>query len=317
MQIIRYREENAGEWDDFIGNSLNGTFLHTRRYLAYHGVRFTDVCVLITDESEKIVGLFPAAVDPADARRVVSHPGITYGGILHSGGLRGARMLEAVVELKKYYAGQNFDVLRYKAVPHIYHRAPADDDLYALFVHQAVRYRCDLSCAIDLTNRREISSRRKRSLKKALKSGVWVEEGSHFAGDLWQVLRENLSGKYDARPVHTVEEITFLQSLFPERIKFIGALLDDKIVAGAVLFLTETVAHAQYIASSSIGYETSALDAVFNYSIEAAANEGKHWFDFGTSNEEDGRKLNESLYNFKSEFGGGGIAHEFYEINLR
>lgn len=317
MQIVRYCEESAEEWNDFAANSLNGTFLHTRRYLAYHGERFRDVSVLIKDENDKLIGLFPAAIDPNDERRVVSHPGITYGSVLHKGDLRGARMIEAVAELKTYYREQNFDALRYKVVPQIYHRAPASDDLYALFVNNAERYRCDLSCAIDLANRGEISSRRRRSLKKALKSGVRVDEGERFAADLWRVLEENLAGKYDARPVHSLEEITLLQTLFPERIKFVAALIDEKVVAGVVLFLTETVAHAQYIASSSAGYETSALDAVFNHCIEAAAGAGKRYFDFGTSNEEGGRKLNESLYNFKSEFGGGGIAHEFYEINLR
>lgn len=317
MQIVRYCEQDAETWDDFVRQSLNGTFLHTRRYLVYHGGRFRDVSVLIKDETDKIVGLFPAAVDPNAERRVVSHPGITYGGILHAGELRGARMIKALAELKGYFVEQKFDALRYKVVPYIYHRAPASDDLYALFVHDAMRYRCDLSCALDFANRREASSRRKRSLKKALKSGVQVDEGTHFAEDLWRVLEENLASKYEARPVHSLEEITHLQSLFSERIKFVVAVLDGKVVAGIVLFLTETVAHAQYITSSPVGYETSALDAVFNHCIEAAANDGKRYFDFGTSNEDDGRKLNESLYNFKIEFGGGGIAHEFYEMNLQ
>lgn len=317
MQVIRYSEQNAEMWDDFVNQSLSGTFLHTRRYLAYHGERFRDVSVLIKDETDKLAGLFPAAIDPNDERRVVSHPGITYGGILHAGALRGARMIEAFAALKNYYAEQNFNALRYKAVPHIYQRAPAADDLYALFVHNAARYRCDLSCAIDLANRGEPSSRRKRSLKKALKCGVRVEKGAYFAEDLWRVLEENLAGKYEARPVHSLEEVMSLQSLFAERIRFVAALLDDKVVAGVVLFLTDTAAHAQYITSSSVGYETSALDAVFNHCIEAAANDGQRYFDFGTSNEDNGRKLNESLYNFKSEFGGGGIAHEFYEMNLQ
>ncbi len=317
MQIECYDSSFESQWDNFVEQSLNGTFLHTRRYLAYHGNRFRDVSVLIKDENDKLAGLFPAAVDPNNEWRVVSHPGITYGGILHKGNLRGARMVEAVAELKTYYAGQKFGGLRYKTVPQIYHRAPASDDLYALFVHNAARYRCDLSCAIDLANRGEISSRRRRSLKKALKCGIRVDEDENFTAGLWEVLEKNLASKYETRPVHSLEEITLLQSLFPERIKSVAAMLDKEVVAGVVLFLTETVAHAQYIASSSVGYETSALDAVFNYCIEAAASAGKRYFDFGTSNEDDGRKLNENLYNFKSEFGGGGIAHEFYDINLR
>jgi hypothetical protein len=317
MDLSSYSEQNADAWDEFVGRSLTGTFLHTRRYLAYHGDRFTDASVVIKDDGGNVVGLFPAALDLSNPHLAVSHPGITYGGVLHAGDLRGTRMIEAFSELKKYYSEQNFAALRYKAVPAIYHSAPAADDLYALFVNDAKRYRCDLSCAIDLANRREPSSRRRRSLKKALKSGVQIDEGAHYATDLWSILEENLASKFGARPVHTLAEMTHLHALFEAQIKFVVALLDGKVIAGVVLFNTTTVAHAQYITSSGSGYEVSALDAVFDFCIEQAKTDGKCYFDFGTSNEDEGRKLNETLYNFKSEFGGGGIAHEFYEINLQ
>ena len=317
MKTVSYCEENFAAWDEFVGQSLNGTFLHTRRYLSYHGKRFRDVSLLLEDEDGKIVGVFPAAIDPNDDKRIVSHPGITYGGILHTGKLRGARMLEAFDNLKEFYAAQDFASLRYKAVPEIYHHAPAADDLYALFINNARRYRCDLSCAIGFAERPAVSSRRGRSLKKALKAGVHVEEGTHYAAALWGILEDNLARKYEARPVHTLEEITHLQVLFSEQIKFVAASLNGEVIAGVVLFVTDTTVHAQYIASSETGYETSALDAVFNFCIEAAATQGKRYFDFGTSNEDDGRKINATLYNFKSEFGGGGIAHEFYELNLQ
>ena len=39
-------------------------------------------------------------------------------------------------------------------------------------------------------------------------------------------------------------------------------------------------------------------------------------FDFGISTEAEGMILNEGLYRFKSEFGGGGVVHEFYEMRL-
>ena len=74
------------------------TFLHTRCFLAYHHDRFRDVSLLLANDRE-IVGLFPAAVDPGDVRRVVSHPGITYGGLLHSGTLYGERMIDAIATL--------------------------------------------------------------------------------------------------------------------------------------------------------------------------------------------------------------------------
>jgi lipid II:glycine glycyltransferase (peptidoglycan interpeptide bridge formation enzyme) len=62
--------------------------------------------------------------------------------------------------------------------------------------------------------------------------------------------------------------------------------------------------------------KVSALDAVFDGAIIDANRAGVRYFDFGTSNEDEGAVLNEGLYRFKAEFGGGGVAHEFFELDL-
>src|SRR2546422_83150 len=72
--------------------------------------------------------------------------------------------LGAVCEI---YAEQGFTSLRYKAVPHIYHRMPSADDIYALVQLGARLVRCELSCAIDLSNRGQRSERRRRGEQKA------------------------------------------------------------------------------------------------------------------------------------------------------
>jgi hypothetical protein len=43
---------------------------------------------------------------------------------------------------------------------------------------------------------------------------------------------------------------------------------------------------------------------------------GARYFDFGVSNEQEGRILNEGLYRFKTSFGAGGVAQEFYKVEL-
>ena len=316
MQVSPYSEQDAAAWDEIVAHCPMGTFLHTRRFLAYHHERFRDVSLLLKDD-QRIVGLFPAAVDPTSARRVVSHPGITYGGLLHPGELYGDKMIDALVTLCDYYARQGFDALRYKAVPHIYHQAPSEDDVYALFRVGAKRVRCDLSSAIDLVNRRGPSSRRKRSLKKALSRGVQIADGAESVTELWKLVAENFQRKLRSRPVHTEAEIKCLYELFPQNIEFVVALLNHKIVAGVVFFSTPSVTHTQYIASSETGYDVCALDAVLEHSIGRATADGRRYFDFGTSNRDEGWQLSTNIYHFKTEFGAGGVAHEFYDIDLK
>jgi len=317
MNLSPYSEPDADRWDDFARLAPMATFLHTRRFLSYHGQRFQDLSVFIQNQKLEVLALFPAATDLQDARRVISHPGITFGGVLHNGGRHGAEMIHAWVVLKTYYSEQGFQSLRYKAIPYIYHQTPTSDDLYALFRLNAQRSRCDLSCAIGLAKRPKTSSRRKRGLKKALRAGVEVAEGASFIDDLWRVVEENLGRKLGQKPVHTANEIRDLASLFPENIKFIVALLAGQVVSGITLFRSRSVARAQYIASGPVGYDVSALDAVFEHAIHQSQVEGLRYFDFGTSNRDEGRQLSGDLYQFKTEFGGGGVAQESYDIDLR
>jgi hypothetical protein len=306
MRVEPYRSGQATEWDEFVARARTATFLHTRSYLSYSGDRFPDVSLVVLDDGRRWIAVLPAAIDRRDPTVVVSHPGITYGGMLHAGALQGDRMIEAFQHVRECLARRGFERFRYKAVPYIYHRVPSSDDLYALYRVGAARYRCDLSCAIDLENRTRPSERRRRGLKKAGRNGVKVAEGPSVAGALWKVLEANLELRYNLKPVHTVDEILLLHSRFPSNIEFVAAEL-----------CTSGVIHSQYAASNVEGREACALDAVFEHCLEKAALRRARYFSFGVSTEDEGRYLNAPLHEFKREFGGGGVVHDFYELALR
>ena len=144
MQVRAYEAADAERWDTLCAEAHGATFLHTRRFLSYHGERFTDRS-LIFEDGARWLGVLPAAQSLSQPDHVVSHPGITYGGLLHGGALRGEAMLNALQAASQHYADAGYAGWLYKPVPHIYHHAPAQDDLYALFRLGAKRVRCDLS----------------------------------------------------------------------------------------------------------------------------------------------------------------------------
>jgi len=352
MQARAYTPSDAAQWDAFCAASPCATFLHTRRFLSYHGERFVDRSLILHDEGQWL-GVIAAAQHPSEPTQVVSHPGITYGGLVHQGGLRGGRAIEALQAAAAHWAEQGYQRLLYKALPSIYQQAPAQDDLYALFRLGALRTRCDLSCSIDLrasgprthpfsesqlqmpsqlpgqlsdqplatpcatlTTNWPRSERRQRGIKKAAKASLHFAQGLELAPALWAVLQANLASRHGAKPVHTLAEITLLAERFPQHIGFHGALLGKELLAGVVSFSHGGVVHAQYIAASEVGQAACALDGLFDHLITQARKQGARIFDFGICNEDQGRVLNEGLYRFKSEFGGGGTVHEFYTLGL-
>jgi hypothetical protein len=311
-----YAAHDEQRWDALCARAHAATFLHTRRFLSYHGDRFVDRSLVFEDERGQWRGALPLAQDPSDAAHWISHPGITYGGPLHDGSLAGAAMLQSLQAACAWAHAHGARRLGFKAVPHIYQRAPAQDDLYALFRLGAQRVRCDLASCIDLAQRLPVSERRRRGLKKAQRAGLEWAAGCAHLGALWPVLEQNLEQVHGRRPVHRLDEMQQLAERFAQSIQCRVALLEKRVVAGLVLFVTPRVTHGQYIASSEEGRALGALDFLFHHAIAEAQAMQQRFFSFGISTEDGGRMLNEGLHAFKSEFGAGAVVHEHYEVAL-
>jgi hypothetical protein len=316
LTVRGFAAGQAEDWDDLVRRSCNGTFLHTRQFLSYHRDRFADRSLVLHDRRSRVTGVFPAAVSPADRETIVSHPGLTYGGLVHDGSIRGASMIAALHEIAGHYRRLGYRRLRYKAVPAIYHSVPADDDLYALFRLGARRDRSDLSATIDLSCRGQVSHRRIRSRRTAEAEGVSIRDSWDEIEQFWEILKDNLARRHGASPVHSVADIQLLHDRFPEEITLITASVGRVLAGGAVLFAAGPAVHMQYTATTDQGRAACTTDLVVERGIELAHRGGRRYFDFGISTLSEGWFLDESLYQFKTSFGAGGVTYDHYELDL-
>ena len=222
FQVSDYAPADAVQWDAFIAGCPMAVFLHSRRFLSYHGEKFRDRSLLFW-KNKKLCGVFPAA---ESGGAVASHPGATFGGIIHSGALGGEDMQHALAAAAAHYRRAGFDSLLYKAVPACYRRRPCDDDIYALHHAGAKLESCKLSSVVDLNARGPVSTRRRRGIKKA--AGLEVVCGEKHAPVIWELLKENLSRRHGVKPAHTLDEVLHLAELFPDNIKFYSGVLSEK-----------------------------------------------------------------------------------------
>lgn len=315
MDVRPYTRSDAGDWDDLVARSWNGTFLLTRGYLSFADERFDDRSVLVCVRG-RTVAVFPATVHASDPEMIESHPAVGYGGLVHDGVLRGARMLEAVEAVAERYFHDGMATVRYKPVPQVYHRIPSADDLYALFRLGATRSRCDLASVVDVRARGPLEQRRARGLRKAERAGVRVERGTEHLERLWPVVVDRLASKHAAEPIHDLGDLVRLAGAFPRAVDCLVAILGDDVVAGIVRFRTGAVDHAQYIAADDRGYATSALDAVLRRALDDAAADGVRYVSLGNSTLYGGRVFNEGLFAYKAGFGAGTVVHEAYDLAL-
>jgi hypothetical protein len=316
MIIKPYSEDLYSYWDAFIDSSDNGVFFHKRRFISYHGNRFVDMSLVIENEKGKIIGLFPAAIDPDNDSIIASHPGISFGGLISGDKCKGETCIHALKKIGKFYKKGGFNSLLYKAIPYIFHTKPNQDDLYALFRLKAHKYRSDISATINIHNRGKVTKGRKYDINKGKRMGVVIHNDIQYVEELWRILENNLLTKHQVKPTHSLDEILLLHSRFEKEIIFLSASIDSQIVAGLVLFSMGSVLHTQYISATDTAYETGALDFLIESAIALAKEKNYKYFNFGISNEKEGRILNEGLYRFKRSFGAGSIVYEYFKLDL-
>jgi hypothetical protein len=311
MRVERYGDFAKEAWDEFVRRSKNGTFLFQRDYMDYHRDRFHDHSLLIRNDDDSLAALLPANLSDGV---LSSHGGLTYGGFVSDDAMKLPKMIEVFEATLHFLKEQSIRQLTYKSVPHIYHRAASEEDLYALFLCDARLLRRGALAVVDSAHPLPMQERRRRGARKAAKSGLAVRQTDDFA-TYWGILDERLREAHDARPAHTLEEIQLLQSRFPENIKLFAAYQDEAMLAGVVIYESETVAHTQYIAANQRSRELGALDLVFDELLNTYYRT-KRYFDFGTSDEQQGRVLNRGLIDQKEGYGARVMAHDHYEVEV-
>lgn len=309
IELFRYKQDQKFIWDEIVKKSKNGIFLFYRNYMDYHKERFKDHSLIISKKN-KIIALFPANEKEGE---IFSHGGLTFGSLIMNYDLKAVEVLEIFNLIKKYYKELGFSRIVYKAIPAIYHKYPAEEDLYALFRLNAQLIRRDISSVIKMNNRIRFSETKRQSVTKCNKNNITFSENSDFE-EYWNLLTKVLS-KFDTKPVHSLAEIVKLKKYFPEKIRLFEARKDNLLLAGIVIYDYDNVVHTQYMAISQEGRKIGALDFI-NHNLINEVFQDRAYYSFGISTENQGRELNQGLIQQKEMMGSRGVALDFYSIFL-
>jgi hypothetical protein len=319
LHAVAFAPGDEPAWDEFVAHSCNANWLHSRRFLGYHGTRFADRSLLFRDDAGNLVGLLPAALDPADPRCVVSHPGATYGGFVLSPRHSGLEVFPMLDAARAHYAAAGLGQLRYRSMPALLQARGSQQDGYALWKAGARLFRRDLWSATDLRQPRPLERDRRRRLRRCADRGLAVarESSPQAYADFHRLLVASLAERHAAAPVHTLADLLELQRRLPGAIEL--WLVRDRAgecLAGNWNFVFADAVHGQYGATSAAGRALSAHDLLLESIFAAAIDGGRSWFSFGTSTEQAGRVLNETLFAFKAGFGAGAVVQDFHELDL-
>jgi len=327
-KIVKYTDEYENIWDEFVmKNSVNGTFLQSRKFYNYHPKgRFQDCSCLIFNKKDKIAAVCPACEVFEEEKVFVSHRGSTFGGlILAQKEYSTEKVLDMIDEFEAHLKEEGFSKVVLKQTSDIF-SSQTSELLQYCFYYKNYSVKNELSCYIDLCKidndiLKNFSHGKRYSIKKCEKNHLSFRQLTtrEDAEAFHQVLCDNLK-KYDAKPVHTLDEIwEFMTVRFKGGCELYGVYSEDgKLISGAMTFLfeqTQTV-HTQYLCALEEYNHLSPMAYLCYKVLEEIKNRGFKKLSWGKSTEDEGRYINIGLIRQKESFGSLYSLNQIFEKKL-
>jgi hypothetical protein len=279
--------------------------------MEYHKHKFDDYSLLIFKD-DILIAVLPAHIK---GKVLHTHQGLTYGGLVYKQNLRLKDILNTFKLVLSFLEEKKIDVLSLKTIPQIYYKTPDFSFDYLLKIVKCKQVKTDVLSVVNPASK-NYSKDRKAGYKRGLKHHLRVEETDDLSLFWQRILVPNLKEKHQVNPVHNLEEITLLKSRFEKQIRQFNVYHNNELVAGTTIFETDTVAHSQYISGNVDKNKLGSLDFLHIHLLENVF-QNKPYFDFGTSNENQGKQINEGLRYWKQGFGASIYLHDFYTVETK
>ncbi|WP_242202416.1 GNAT family N-acetyltransferase [Aestuariivivens insulae] len=310
-KVVKYSEVYYHQWNSFVFQAKNATFLFHRDFMEYHSDRFEDFSLMIF-KKEVLIAVLPANVS---GLTVYSHQGLTYGGLVLKKDIKFNDALNIFSAILEYLSRKSYKKLEIKCLPSIYSSVPNNEIDYIMFLLEGILIKRDTLSVINQKETIKMSRNRIEGYKRGVKHDLKIVEETNFDAFWNMILIPNLKAKYNALPVHSLDEIILLRSRFPNNIRQFNVYHRGEIVAGTTIFETKNVAHCQYISGNSDSNQLGSLDFLFGHLIKNVFAD-KAYFDFGSSNENNGKYINSGLQYWKEGFGARTITQDFYSVSI-
>jgi hypothetical protein len=315
VKIVEASARQLESWDDRVAQSINGTIFHTRRFLGYHGERFSKTeRFLVALDGQSVKAQITLTVEDDQGERIARSPyGGSYGSFVFLDFPTFAASQELVLSFNDYLRDEK--VARLVMTPPIAccARDALDTFYFSLLTNGYRSVNRDLSSVVNLHSgdvTAAVSSRARNMSRKALARDVTVRQGN--LGDFWHVLQLTF-GRHGTQPTHDLDALKYLSSELPDRIYF-DIAYDNKgeALAGIGYFVINSRVNSSfYLCQDPFRAEDQALSLLIMHALERSQEAGYSYFDFGTSTV--GMVPRENIFRFKESYSKTGMFRETFQ----
>jgi hypothetical protein len=305
------------EWEQFLGQSANGTLFHDLRFLRYHPPERFRFHHLVFKRRTQTIALLPGGLSGPAERPVFCSPlGASIGGPAMPAEAGAEFALELIDALRHYAREQGWSGIEITLPPASYSFRTGGLVEFALFCRgfQLMhRWLCPMLRLSPRPNgyRESFRKRQITYVHAAKRKGmIAVESGVDVLNDFLKVFHDTYA-RHGVPPTHTPEEIEYLLEHFPDRIRIHLAVLADIPVAGLLVFrVTDSVAYTFYICSSAEHSDEHGAAFVIADLIDRLSAAGFSYLDFGPS--ASNQKFNRGVTFFKEGLGAAGHCRDLW-----
>ena len=321
IRVTRYTREDLpnNDWNHFVDESNNGTLFSLASFYLYHD-ELKPVEFFVFTKKGNWIAVCVGSVQNG----VFKSPfAASYGGLIFSKGLRFEDQEEVLLSFESELRSRNVKSIQFVLAPFCY-QSEVDQSLdFLLKYHSYVEDQTLISSVIDvnLYSIEAVSIKAIQQIEKAEKMGVLIKQLNDAVSKekFYEILLDN-KAKFSMKPTHSALELQKLDKLLPGHLHYFGAFTEEKMIAGALIFdSNSSVDLAFYIATD---YEYSAYsptNLLIHQFILAAKAKEKKWLDLGVSmetNTDNPMDPRRSLIFFKEHFGSRGQLRSRYVKNL-
>jgi peptidoglycan hydrolase-like protein with peptidoglycan-binding domain len=280
---------------------------------------------LVFVKNSNILCVIPAVLQKINSRNIWnSHAYSTYGGFVVSDKFGVEDAIEVVDLTIQFAAENNIDEIIVRNPFRIFNKKPTDETDYAMYFKGFKILSRDVEIVLPLKGfaAQTIDSlyegKTRNAVRKAEKENIKMKLTKDYP-NYWQILSQNLAEKHETKPTHTLEQFQILESLVgDEKIKLFGAYLDEKLIAGMIIFVANNQAiHTQYIAGLNEFQHLRPINLLIHRISIWAINNNFQYFNLGMSTNPDGSGINSGLSKFKEGFGGRSVLRETMQLILK
>ena len=321
--IKRYTNKFYDQWNGFVEDSNNGTIFHRMDFLNYHGHKFkSNEHSLVFFKGDSIVALMPLSIYKKKESKIAKSPfGASFGGIVCKSKISLSAAVKIIESLIDYLKVNNISECIVQTTPWYYHKKVNNYLEFAMLKKGFTLESRDLFNTIELPSKYEdlwsshYEGRCRTTIKK--RENQFKIINNVDVNEFYKILIEDKKRHNNSQPTHSLLELKFLVSIFPERIWFEIAIHKETKAKAAICYFkpVRNCLMTFYMCQENDALKLDGKNILIDSALKKAIHEGIKYFDFGGSSI--GYDIeNYGVSKFKESFGAKGYFRDKFKLMI-